>query len=695
MTEGTDEPPADELAGERSDSTGGWRTMLGRIDIAEDGTTERVTETLRALGRLLVGDRLGLALFLGVALWCGALWRVGIFIQDTVTVANALANVADGRLALVDAPYSLTLGPQPGIVEVDGTLYGRNYGHVLLALPFLWVLQGATTLVGTKVLLAGAWSLGLVAFATQAGELVGSRKLRTVLSGVALLVFAGNLATATTLPDGVLALVALQLSTLLAAAFISVFLYRLVRHFHGQTVGLAAGLVVVLATPVGFWATIPKRHVITAAVAVVVLFLFAVSREQPGRRGTLARGGAYAALGLLTTVHPFEAFFLFVVFAVIDVVTAPTYSLRSLVTIGVLFAVSMLPFFILNTLISGNPLESPRILGGYGSGLDTGFDPPAEGPGGGETDPTPDPTDNGTAGENVSDGTATETVREAPEEKSDSGPNPIVALVATAVGFLSSLVGYVGDWGDRSLAVLSQPERLYHIFIRSGQIPSVSTSLNDYEAIELTLLESLPLAAALVWLPIATLQNVRERVFAAGITTPRGQTDLLAAGFAVAFAFVYLPRLPLVSQITLRYIFPVMPLLIYGVARCGVVRRALEDVPRWALGGYLAAVVGGGLAVTVALSVLNPAIGEAMQFHALVGLATAAVAILVIATWPVHGSQRLTAVGLALPAGATTVFLLIAKIEYFSYRLPGDGNPQAFVLDVVRVLAELLPIFPA
>ncbi|MEF8785938.1 MAG: hypothetical protein V5A45_08395, partial [Haloarculaceae archaeon] len=288
---------------------------------------KRASSAVRSVGRVAFGDRLGLTLFLGAVLWCGALWRVGIFIQDTVTVANALANVADGHLAILDSPYALTLGEQPGLVEVDGQAYGRNYGHVLLALPLLWLLEVGSALVAPKLLLAGAWSLGLVAFTGQVGRLTGREQIAAIGSVGALLVFVGNVLSVTALPEGVLALVALQLSTIVAAAFIAVVLYRLVGRFHGRRMGVAAGVAVVVATPVGFWATIPKRHVVTAAAAVVALYCFAVSRDRTDRRGTLSRACSYGVLGLLTTVHPFEAFFLFVVLAPVDLVTAPENSL--------------------------------------------------------------------------------------------------------------------------------------------------------------------------------------------------------------------------------------------------------------------------------------------------------------------------------------------------------------------------------
>ncbi|MEF8787351.1 MAG: hypothetical protein V5A45_15600, partial [Haloarculaceae archaeon] len=422
---------------------------------------------------------------------------------------------------------------------------------------------------------------------------------------------------------------------------------------------------------------------------------------------------SYGVLGLLTTVHPFEAFFLFVVLAPVDLVTAPENSLRSILLVGLIFVVSLLPFFTLNTLISGNPLESPRIISGAGSGLETSLSPDGgggDGGGGGGSGGTQTPADDGgtqtpaddegtqtpvdSDGNGSSDGGSGSDVTPETETGGTGFLSSLVATFASLLAFAGSLVGFVGDWIGESLDVLGQHERLSHIFVRGGNIPSLN-SVNDFEAIELTLLESFPLAAALVWLPVAAVQGLRKRVVGAGITTTRRQTDLLAAGFAIVFALIYLPKLPLHSQITVRYILPVMPLLLYGVARCSFVYRAVADRPGWLLGSYLITVFVGGAVVTATLALADPAIGEAMQLHALVGLGAAVVAAIVVGSWPLHDDTRAVAAGLALPAGVTTVFLLLAKIEYFSYRVPSDDNPAVFVLDVVRVLAELLPVIPA
>jgi hypothetical protein len=663
-----------------------------------------VQRSARRIGRVVVGDRTGLLVFVSVLIWAIALWRIGFFIRDSVTVANALANVAEGRLAIVESPYALTLGSQPGLVTVDGTPYGRNYGHVLLSLPVLWALDGLALVADLRLAVAAGWSLLVMILGWQLGRLTDRDWIVVACSVVALFAFLGNVLTVEPLPAERRALMALQITTMLAAGLLATTIYRLIALFHDRRVGVTAGLAVVFATPLGFWASIPKRHVLTATVAIVVLYCFAVSRSDASMRGKLARATAYASVGFLTTIHPFEAFFLFAVLVPLDLLTAPTNGVRSLGLVGVAFGLSLIPFFLINNAISGNPLQSPRFLSGYGSGIDI----PTDIGGGGETprgetpDRTPPGTETGTpstpANETVDPPSGEDQAPTAPDE--DGGGIPligfVVGLIGTAFGFASSVASFAWEWLNDGLAVLENVDRMYHILVRSGDIPMASLSINDYEAVELTLLESFPLVAAFVTLPAVALYRARTRIDRSVLSSPRRQTDLLAVAFAVVFTLVYLPRLPLVSQITLRYILPVFPLLLYAVARLPAVHRCIDETPKWLYGGYLAVVVVGGAAVVLALAAIDPAIGEAMQFHALLGLASVVGAGICLGTGPFHEDSRVLAVGLALPAGVTTVFLLLSGIEYFRYRLPGTAPGQEpFALDIVRVLAELLPIFPA
>ena len=78
--------------------------MSGVPPSAADGPSHGSGPLDRWIGRLF-GDRVGLGVFLVAVVFLGLCWRVGFFITDSKTVANLLANVADGRLAVVETPY--------------------------------------------------------------------------------------------------------------------------------------------------------------------------------------------------------------------------------------------------------------------------------------------------------------------------------------------------------------------------------------------------------------------------------------------------------------------------------------------------------------------------------------------------------------------------------------------------------------
>lgn len=637
----------------------------------------RWSTEIRQLGRRLrsaaFGDRVGLTIFLGALVFYVAYWRIGFFLTDSTTIANAMVNVADGRLAIVETPYSLTLGSQPGLVSgPDGQAFARNYGHVFVSLPLLWVLDLASLVVDPRMLLAGLWSLLIAGFAHHLGGVLGRPELRTGGAILAAVLFVGNAVTATELAADRFALVALQSSTTLAAGATAVFVYRLVDRIEGRRVGAAAGAAVVLATPVSFWASIPKRHALSTAVVAVTLYCFAVSRAE-GERAVRARVVAYAVPGLYALVHPFEALFVLLVLGPLDLLSAPSNSPRRLALVAGGFVLSVVPLFVVNTLISGNPFESPRML--------PPVDPDAQLPSGPDLEP-------GSGGGGGGSGSDARTGGSADSGGSGEGggggfdpgellPDP----VRRAAGTVDRVVGFVSGSVADGIALVGDVGRLYHVLLRSGWIAGVDYANTAFETIELALLESFPLLAASLAVVADGLGRVR-----AGIPSLEGfhATDALAGGYAVVFVLVYLPLLPLHSQITPRYLLVTVPALVYLVARIPTVAGTVRAVPRWLAGGYVASVVVGAPALWVVLSAVDPAVGEAFQLHALLALAAAMVALLTAVSLPVHDDRRIVAVGLAVPAGVTTLFLLLSGIEYFSY--------GSYALGLVRELSALIQI---
>ncbi|MFC6863593.1 hypothetical protein ACFQGE_08965 [Halomicroarcula sp. GCM10025817] len=648
---------------------------------------ETIRVRARAGGRWLFGDRYGLVLWLALLFTLGATWRIGVFITDTYATANTLVALSQGSLAVTEIRYSLTLGSQPGLHRVDGLLYGRNYGQLAVAVPFVWLLEGGSVVVDARLLLAGLWSgLGLL-LVDQTSRLPAFDRDRTLTVGslaVAVL-FVGTLLTATDLPRDQLVLAAYQLSTLVAAATAGLVCYRLFTLLHGRRVGLAGGVALGLATPVGFWATLPKRHTFVAMLALATVYAFSVSRHRAdGRAALRARAGAYALAGFVTWTHAFEAFFLVATLGVVDVLTARSNSPRQLLVVGLALLAASTPMLATNYAISGNPAEPPRLLPNVG---------------GGEVEFVPD---NSSGADGGSDAAGEDSGGPANDGETEGGPPllaPVLGATAAALSKFDTISRFTVGAVVEGTRVLDDPDRLTAIFVRSGNIQSLNYRVNDFETIELALLEAMPLLGALVAFPVLLLGRARRLVADARAATgvhpgsvshrrlsPARQTDLLVGALAVVMTVIYLSRLPLHSMLTVRYLHPVVPLAVYGVVRLPAVRDAATRTPRWLAGSYLCSVALGLLVVLGGILTLDLAVGEAVQYHALANLVTATLAgsaVVGRTVVPDRVSARVTAVGLGLPAGFTTAYVLLAALVYFRY--------GTYAFDLVRVLAGSLP----
>ncbi|WP_157972720.1 hypothetical protein [Haloprofundus halophilus] len=647
------------------------------------------------------GDRAGLALFLFSLAFFGLFWRVGVFVNDTYTVANAFVGVADGHLYVDELRYGPADGATPGMNVVDGRLYGRNYGQMALALPILWALELSALVADPRLVVVGLWSLTVLGACVVAGRVAGRPAVGDVVGSVAAVgLFAANLPFATPLDPKWFPLMALQLASMLAAALAGVVTYRLLARVADRRAGLAAGAILTVATPVGFWASLPKRHATMALVVVVVLYTFYRSREcaeSDPRRALGFRATAYATVGLSTWVQPAEALTLFVALAPVDLLTARRTDWRTLGVVAVAFALSLLPFLATNAAVTGNPLSPPRLWPRFT----------------GEQALAVDPT-SGTGSESVgSEAGGSETVGNETVDIGTGGGGDVSGNGGDAsnAGFVASVgvllvsaldrAALFGEFVSRGLHASVEPVRLYRIFVRSGYLAGVAGD-DGGEAVNMALVESAPVLGALVGMVPLAVRRVRERAgtpssreslrerpfrFRTTLQSPTRATDLLAVTSFSTFSLIYLHRLPLHAMVTVRYLVPLVPILVYAVVRLESVRDALGE---WSTLGwsYVGTVAVGGQLLLLALLLDGVQLGEAIQLHALVHLAAATA----LALWVLFAARRdethprVGAVLVGIACGSTTVFLLLSGWEYFGYA--GE-----FALPAIRALSRALPLF--
>ena len=588
-------------------------------------------------GRAVFGDRIGVVLFLSTLLVVTATWRAGLFITDNATLTHTLDALSQGRFWIEPAGEGALASPGTGVR--DGLVYGRNYGQLVLSLPALWAFRALDALVNLRVALIAGWHLLALALVVHASRLLDRRPtLPAAGSALVLGSFLLNVALATRFSSPPISLLALQVTSAVATALVAVVVYRLLHRRASATVSALAGAGAVLAMPLGFWATIPKRHAFTALFVVAIVLAFARSRESDARQGLplvgavpVYRAMAYVLVGLLTWIHAAEGLFVFLALVAIDLPTAPTNDRRTLAVVTGAFALSLVPVLVTNLAVTGEFFRPPR---GLGRGTIT----------------------SGTAGGG-----------------SSSQPGVLAFIASSPVGwFAEQVLGLVTE----SVWRLTDAGVVRRTFLQSS-VEGISQDPR-FLGVNLSVLEAAPVLGVALAGAVASLRHLgdlRERVTG---------TDALALAMVVAFVLLYLNRLPLNTQITVRYLLPVYPLGAFLLARSVVVRRLLADYRRLLLWSYCLGVCIGGQLLFVTLVAGEFATAEAARVHATVGL-TLGLALAAVATVGVFRTRArsVAAVALGLAAAAGTVLFLLATLWYFSF--VGE-----YVLPVAGALSELL-----
>lgn len=639
---------------------------------------------------VVFGDRIGVVLFLGAMIFSVLTWRIGFFINDSYTVANAFASLADGRLSVGEILYGPDTGRTPGMVVVDGQLYGRNYGQLVVAVPFLWLLWAAAAVADAALLLVALFSSLLLGFFVHLGKVLDRETALTRVGvGVGLLGFGLDVPFAVELQPHWHPLVALQFATAIAAALIVVVTYRLVRRMYDSRIAAFAGSVVALASPVPFWATIPKRHSATTLLVLLSVYCFYRSRAADGNRSaTRFHALAYLWVGFAAWIHSPLGLILLAALLTADALTLGRIGRRRIAVVATTFVASLLPFLLTNWFIAGNPLEPPLLLPEYTGGeevvLGDGSTSPSDGSGGSQ------PGSGGGSQPGSGEG-------HQPGSGGDSGtlPDLIVGTASTAVAVLELFANFV----SRGFDSFFDGDRLYHTFVRSGYLDGVGR-FDGSKTVTLAVLEWSPLLAGLIVAPVVLWRTFRRGLSTASESSagPLGSvrrvwalrrdpifaTDVFVVSIGFYLLAIYLPLLPLQATWTVRYLHPLYVLGVYGLVRIGAVRAVVREEWRLLAWSYAAFLLVGGQLLVALLASIEPTQGEAVQFHALVGVGFA-IAMAVTTVANVIAADRVSpaterwlrrawAVVIAACCAATTALLLLWGLVYFPYApfaLPG------------------------
>jgi hypothetical protein len=453
----------------------------------------------------------------------------------------------------------------------------------------------------------------------------------------------------------------------------------------------------------------------TALFTVVTLYAFYRSRAAATvQTETRFRALTYRVVGLCTWVHAAEALILFVALLPVDLATARTNRPRQLALVGVTFVVSLLPFLVTNYAITGNPAQPLRLVTDYASqplAVDGGAG--SGGTASGATDGQfTGASDASPSSSEVSDAASQSDSSSSPWRRPPAPPDSDTSILSGLAGVVSGVLAFSGkalvtavdgvDYFQSRLAssvrVVTDVDRVSEVFLRSGYRP---LQTGQDRAVNLSVLESMPLLGAVVALPVVAVRVTRNRL----LTRPDGgspsvgsfqsvqslsatrATDLFVLLYASTLVVFYLRSLPLHHMLTVRYLHPLYAVGVYALVRTPAVRRVLDDHWTTMWRSYLGTVVSGTVLYLGALALFDTVQGEAIQLY---GVGAFLVGLLV-ALWAVGtdllGDDSRThctgAVVLGVAAAAMTVYLLVSGLVLFSV----EGT---FALPMSRAVSDAL-----
>lgn len=275
-----------------------------------------------------------------------------MFFSDEGVILNQFYNLVHGSLDLQVAKMNVERGV---FITVGNHIYGKfSYSLPILSLPAYIVLRIIDPIYGAHLFLLQLWALsGGISFYLAAkiwkkkNAVVGGFITYFILITVNLQSFKpiyfpkwGEL-------------LAIEFTNILLTSLLVVVIYILFRSLFGHAMGLFASVFIIFATPISFYAVTLKHHSLSLFLAVLAFFCFFEYLEKKKEKFIYF---AYIAAGFCIWTRILDGVALLSSLLITDIFVLRR-SIRHILISLIITIVSLLPFFIFNYLILGNPLS--------------------------------------------------------------------------------------------------------------------------------------------------------------------------------------------------------------------------------------------------------------------------------------------------------------------------------------------------
>ncbi|MFO8133514.1 MAG: Ig-like domain-containing protein [Thermoplasmatota archaeon] len=336
---------------------------------------------LKRIWSFFFPDRQTLQVFLLSMFVLLTIFSAGVYLNDESEQVTSLYNLLNGDLTIEEVPdqyYVSRAGIHvaPRFTEYGGHRYiAASHGMSVFSVPFYYGLAAADFVMGVEAFFPLLWSLALGAFLyLSSGCIAGwaqkkwpnvndmKQKIRWLSIGAPAGLFAVNMWLLQPLSFELWGPpIAMQFMSLVFVSLGLAVLFRFFRFVFDSKTAFFGSFLLLVASPVAFWAIGQKYHGLNFALLVFAFASFIYGKKTGKQR---YHYGGYVFAALAVWIQLYSGVVILLSLLLVDVLTTKRRRILNLVTIVFVVSLSLTPYLVENYVIYDNPLYPGYIAKG-------------------------------------------------------------------------------------------------------------------------------------------------------------------------------------------------------------------------------------------------------------------------------------------------------------------------------------------
>lgn len=276
-----------------------------------------------------------------------------LFLSDEGVILDQFYNLINGSLAIKIAKINTVKGI---FILVGDNLYGLfSYSLLILSLPVFYLLRIIDIYYGAHLFILQLWALsgGMIIYLIMKYKNPKFASISGILS-YCILIFSNWYFLKPIYFPKWGELLSLELTNIIITSFIVLIIYQLFKKLFDDKIAIFASFFVILATPVSFYAITLKHHSLTLFFTLLSIYYFYKHYEEKDNKYIFI---AYFFAGLCIWTRIIDGSILLITLLAMDFLILKKRNMIYISHVLLIILISLIPFFIFNYLILGNPFS--------------------------------------------------------------------------------------------------------------------------------------------------------------------------------------------------------------------------------------------------------------------------------------------------------------------------------------------------